>query len=718
MSDTPPVKIPQPGTWLTTDWIAAAGYLIVALVLVWPVPMYLSTHFMGDPFGDPLLNAWILGWDADRLRHGLHGLWQAPLFYPAPDTLAWSEHLLGIAILTAPIYWLTGNIVATYNVALIGSIVLGGMGLYLLARELTGRRDAAWIAGLTFACLPYRVAQGSHLQVLYAGWMPLALLGLHRYFQTGSKRALAGFVGAYVLTALSNGYYLFFLAVPVVIIAGWHLAGRAYRRDHVWQTAAVLAAAALTIGVALAPVLIPYLRVRDAQGLSRTRGEMVHYSATPRAYGSIASGLWFWKSTLPVGAPEAELFPGATLALLAAVGVATGWRREHVRLYVAISAAAFVLTFGPRPDLGFGRLSTGPYDLLLQVPGLNGLRVPTRLAMIVYLGLAVLAAVGAAWLLARLRPRTALVLLAVISTAAAAEGLSDVDAVRFPTYGMRDERSAYEWLRTQPPGPMLELPVGRTREATRYLTGTLIHGNRIVNGYSGYGWALQGLFGGPVSTEVGNSLELLRAARAIGLRYLLVHRPLYGDDAFAAELTQTLSAHREHVERVQEMGTTSVFVLRAVAPSQVQRPADPLLSLTGCDLEASHNAAALRRAVDGDLGSRWLTGPPQAGNEWLVVRCQETRVITGLELLVHRRSYSDYPRRLAIDVSQDGATFEPLWEGGVVAEFAVSVARSERPTTIHIALPSAPFRAVRLRQTGQTPRRLFWSIDELEIRGR
>ena len=137
----------------------------------------------GDPFGDPLLNAWILGWDADRLRHGLQGLWQAPLFYPAPDTLAWSEHLLGIAVFVAPLYWLTGNIVAVYNVAVLGSIVLAGIGMYLLARELTGRRDAAWLAGLLFACLPYRVAQFSHLQVLYAGWMPLALLGLHRYLQ-------------------------------------------------------------------------------------------------------------------------------------------------------------------------------------------------------------------------------------------------------------------------------------------------------------------------------------------------------------------------------------------------------------------------------------------------------------------------------------------------------------------------------------------------------
>jgi hypothetical protein len=717
MSDTPPVKIPQPGAWLTTNWIAAAGYLVVGLVIVWPAPLHLFTHLQGDTFGDPLLNAWILGWDADRLRHGLQGLWQAPLFYPAPDTLAWSEHLLGIAVFTAPIYWLSENIVVTYNVAIIGSVVLAGMGVHLLAGELTGRRDAAWVAGLIFACLPYRVAQVGHLQMLYAGWMPLALLGLHRYFRTGSWRPLAGFVAAYVLTALSNGYYFFFLAVPVVIIAGWRLARQVYTRDHAAKTAGHLALAALAIVVALAPIIIPYLRVRQAQGFHRTVGEMAHYSATPAAYGSIAHTLRLWKGWLPVGKPEAALFPGLTLAVLAAIGLGAGWRRQEVQLYAAVALTAFLLTFGPRPDLGFGRLPTGPYDWLLSAPGLNGLRVPARFAMVVYLGLAILAAFGAAWVLERVRPRIAIALLVLASITAVGEGLSSLGVAPFPTPGMRDERAAYEWLRSQRHGPMLELPVGRTREGVRYLTGTLVHGNRIVNGYSGYGWALQSLFGGPPSGELNYAGELLRAARAVGLRYLLVHRHLYGDKVFGAKLARALADDREQVDRVQEFGATSVLILRP-ASAPLTRVIDPPITLNGCGFEASDNAGAVRRATDGDVGSRWLTGRPQRGTEWFVVRCPSTLVLTGIELLVDRRSYSDYPRRLAIDVSSDGVSFEPLWEGGVLAELAVSVARSDRPTAIQISLPPAPFRAVRLRQTGQTPRQVFWSIDELQLRGR
>jgi len=61
--------------------------------------------------GDPLLNTFILGWDADRILHGLKGLWDAPFYFPRRDALAYSEHLLGIAFFTAPIQWLTGNAV-------------------------------------------------------------------------------------------------------------------------------------------------------------------------------------------------------------------------------------------------------------------------------------------------------------------------------------------------------------------------------------------------------------------------------------------------------------------------------------------------------------------------------------------------------------------------------------------------------------------------------
>src|SRR5216110_1345108 len=126
-----------------------------------------------------LLATYPLAWHADRMLHGLRGLWDAPFFFPHHWTLAYSEHMLGVAIFTAPIEWLVGNAVLTYNVAYIGSYVLVGFGMFLLTRALWGRTDAAMLAGLAFALTPYRMAQSTHLQVLMNGWMPIGLLALH-----------------------------------------------------------------------------------------------------------------------------------------------------------------------------------------------------------------------------------------------------------------------------------------------------------------------------------------------------------------------------------------------------------------------------------------------------------------------------------------------------------------------------------------------------------
>jgi hypothetical protein len=112
--------------------------------------------------------------------------------------------MLGVAVFTAPFEWLTRNPVLVYNAAFLGSYVLAGVGAYVLTRSLWGRRDAAVLAGLAFALCPYRLGHVMHLQMLTAGWMPVALWALHRYLASWSRRALAGFALTFLLLALSN----------------------------------------------------------------------------------------------------------------------------------------------------------------------------------------------------------------------------------------------------------------------------------------------------------------------------------------------------------------------------------------------------------------------------------------------------------------------------------------------------------------------------------
>ena len=285
--------------------------VLVTRPLVWQMASALPGNL-----GDPLLNTFILGWDASRMPRGFDGVWSPPFFFPLRDTLAFSEHLLGVAVFTAPVVWLTGNPLLAYNLAFLGSYVLAGVGMYLLARSLWGRKDAAFLAALAFAFAPHRVMHVPHLQVLTSGWMPLSLWGLHRYFEAGSRRSLAVFAGAFALLALSNGYFLYFFAVPVAIVAIGELArtwvtGSGPARGRAgWRGVLALVSAALAVAAAIAPAAMAYVRVRRAFGLRRDIGEMVAYGARWSDYLRIPDDLWLWMGTLRVGDGERMLFPG------------------------------------------------------------------------------------------------------------------------------------------------------------------------------------------------------------------------------------------------------------------------------------------------------------------------------------------------------------------------------------------------------------------------
>ena len=142
--------------------LATIAYFLITLAFTWPLARGLTHDVPGD-FGDPLLNAWIIAWGAAHLGRGW---WSANIFYPHPLALAYSEHLLPQALLALPVEAATKNPILSYNLLFLSTFVLSGLGMFLLARELTGSRTAAFVAGLAYAFAPYRVTSMPHLQVL------------------------------------------------------------------------------------------------------------------------------------------------------------------------------------------------------------------------------------------------------------------------------------------------------------------------------------------------------------------------------------------------------------------------------------------------------------------------------------------------------------------------------------------------------------------------
>ena len=310
--------------------LVLVSFACLSLIATYPLVLHLGRALPGD-LGDPLFTTWLLGWDADRLRHGLNGFWNAPILFPSRGATAFSEHMLGIAIFVAPVIWLTGNPVLAYDVAFLLTAVLAGAGMYLLARELTGRRDAAMLAGLVFAFSPLRALHVSHLQVLAWGWMPIALWGLHRFFATlkgsrsgsAARPALVVFAAAFVLQAFSNGYFIYFLALAAAFVVCLELtSGTASTADRL-RAVRALAAASAAVLACVGVVAVAYVSVRQQYGFRRPYDDWLMFSADVRSYLSVPSAVRLWANVLNGdAAPERQLFPGL-VALVA--GVAALW---------------------------------------------------------------------------------------------------------------------------------------------------------------------------------------------------------------------------------------------------------------------------------------------------------------------------------------------------------------------------------------------------------
>ena len=429
---------------------ASVLYALLTLLVTWPLAGDLAHSVAGD-FGDPLFNSWVLAWDATHMFS--RGWWNANIFTPHPLTLAYSDHLAAQALQILPFYWLVGNPLLVYNLAVLSTFVLSGLGMFLLTRDLTANRLAAFVGGLAFAFTPYRIGALPHLTVLSSAWMPFTILGFSRYFQSGGLLPLAGAALAWIAQNLSSGYYLLFFSPVVVIYLVWEIVTRRLWRNP--RTMAGIASACLLVAFVTVPFALPYLELRELGFEARSLQETQQFSADVYGYFTADINLWLWGSivrawpraegslflgltatTLGVVAASRQVRPIVVLPLIVVIPLVLGRtirlpglrigdlarallvvlvltllllvfsRRARARLaewlktpqgcWSMITGFAVVMSFGPAIHAR-GRivLENSIYTVFYRlVPGYDGLRVPARFAMIAAFGLAALSALA------------------------------------------------------------------------------------------------------------------------------------------------------------------------------------------------------------------------------------------------------------------------------------------------------------------------------------
>jgi hypothetical protein len=758
-------------------------YCVMTLLLARPLVSQMATAFPHDP-GDPALNTWILWWNARNIPY-TDSWWNAPAFYPVPGVLSFSEHLLGLSLISTPVQWAGGSALLGHNIAFLLTFPLCAIGAYLLALEVTKRFDAALVAGLLFGFAPYRMSHLPHIQVLAAFPMPFALVGLHRYIRDGRARWLALFGAAWLVQALCNGYFMLFFGVLVMMWMFWFVPLTSSPKKFV-AVAATLVLASLP----LVPLMWRYQRIHSTLGFVRDFGTMRFYGADLLAFLSSEPALSLWGWLQVYRRPEGQLFPGLTLVLLLIAGVwvcvkapttaDTGidhavmnrpgdrrwkiirralivlsvvtalvalaalagatwelrpfgfllftvsnpikpltfavffalallvtsrpvrwaWAKQSTVGFYAIAAfVMWLLSLGPAPTLmGEGFLYRGPYALLMGVPGFSSLRVPARFWMISLLCLSVVGAIIFSGLASRLsagrRLLSALVILGV---------LADGWIWNFPVASVP---ASWVGQKCAPPpgttGAVMELPLGDIVDDVGAMYRSIAHTRPTVNGYSGYFPPHYSMLRYALNLR---DQELLGQLAAHGVEFILIER-----DRPSARALRRYTADHDGAELVCADDVLVLYRLKgAKTPAGERGRMLPISSLY-----ANVNGNAVRSATDGDLTTRWDTGPQESGM-MLEIDLGSPRVVSGVELSLGSFTM-DFPRGLRIEASEDRTTWQDVWRGSSAGRAVIGALRDRRVNPLVYDLPSPRARYLRLWLTRKEDV-YYWSVAELKVFG-
>lgn len=309
----------SPSTGTRRVWAIGALYLAITIVFAYPFSFHMMSRlFSAD--SDSLLVQWIVAWDVHAFTHQPWHIFDANIFAPVKNTLAFAENLIGSAMLAAPVLWITGSLVLALNVVSLISIPLSGLGTYLLARRLRISEAGAILAGLIFAFDPPRFLRIEQFQLTTIQWMPFCLAYVHAYLDEGRRRDLRIALAFFSLQALTGGHGAAFLTAAVLLLLAYRfslgepLAIPTRLRDMGWPGALLLAPTIL--------VYLPYQGARVEQGLART---LDGWGTTPSSFLASPSHVdmailqqfpaWLRE------APDAYLFPGWIPLLIVATGL-------------------------------------------------------------------------------------------------------------------------------------------------------------------------------------------------------------------------------------------------------------------------------------------------------------------------------------------------------------------------------------------------------------
>jgi len=372
-------------------------------------------------------------------------------------------------------------------------------------------------AGIFYAFSYPRLSQIGHLPMISSEWIPLYILYLLKYLDSGKRKYFILLCVWYIFAITSSIYFGVFLIPITILIIIADIFKRIQNhtiRDYKKKILTTLPLI-LPLLIVLGIVLFPYIRLKiEYPEIKRSIDDLTHLRASLIDYISVLpSSLIAILPFLTKQMNEHVLYPTLTVIILSIIGCIRSAKRNRYTIgtFLLITVFSFILSLGNEQRISIGlfpaRAIKMPYYYLYYLfPLFQIIRVTARFSIFIALSLSILAALGIDKIMKQVKSKW-IVCLFIIPF------LIEIWQINTPFVSVPLENSipkVYKWIQRQPePMILAELPLsifyhGNLMEDQYYTpysslqkedTSALetyrtyfsaFHKKRMLNGYSGY----------------------------------------------------------------------------------------------------------------------------------------------------------------------------------------------------------------------------------------
>jgi hypothetical protein len=410
-------EIRQPQSTLKHDWLLAAFiYTILTCVYFYPCLGSISQSLIGPP-EDNMQTYWALSWGYDRVLHGTGSLtFVNDVFYPEGSSFyyeAWSFYNQVASSLLRLFF----NQTTSYNLLILLTFPLAGIGAFLLIKYLLKNPYLAMLGGFLFAFNPSHVERAlHHLNITSIQFVPLFVLFFVKTVRNEGKFSLALASLFLLLNALCDWNYLV-LGFWLMAFSYIYLAIRRRRVllcDLAQKGATILGSTALLLLFWLVPMIAQGLRNPGAAAGHNTYVADLAGLLIPSTH-HLAAGLGFVKAA-NASCTGNTWEAAAYLGIVTLIIVAVAWRHilRQTAKYLIGALAFLIMALGAQPHfLGKMLPIALPDRLVMLLPFLGNVRAPSRFVVYVYLFWSIVVVLSLDWILRAAKTRRKSIVLAV-----------------------------------------------------------------------------------------------------------------------------------------------------------------------------------------------------------------------------------------------------------------------------------------------------------------